>query len=231
MLVGREPLYPQKEGSPTVTIWLGALIWFPVLWLLISTYTLPVLSSLGTWNWQETSCTIRSARTQLSETTVRHSKVVTTRAVVKYGYDVAGREYVSERYNPNDGVVDGISERIAKLAQGDRVVCYYDPDEPSQAILDREGVADPIWAFLIQAHLCLGLYLFLDGLKGLEKKKPRPYLRTTFWTALGITVATALVGFGLSILVGASVWAWLLMCSVPCLLYLGHRWLEARKPA
>jgi len=201
-----------------------------VLWILISTYTLPVLFSLGTRNWQETSCTIHSARTQYSKTRMRSSKIVTIRAVVRYRYEVAGREYFSERYNLNDGVVDGVSERVAKLAQGARVVCYYDPDEPSQAILDREGVADPIWAFLIQMHLCLGLYLFLDGLKGLEQKQPRPYLRATFWTALGVTVAAALVGFGLSVFVGAPVWAWLLMCGVPCLLYLGHRWLEARKP-
>jgi hypothetical protein len=229
--VGREPLHRPNEGSPTFTIWLGAIIWFPVLWILISTYTLPVLCSLGTWNWQETSCTIQSAHAQRSETSVRHSKIATTRAVVRYRYEVAGREYFSERYNRNGGIVDGVSERVAKLAQGARVVCYYDPNEPSQAILDREGVADPIWAFLIQVHLYLGLTLFLDGLKGLEKKKPRPYLRITFWTALGITGATALVGFGLSVLVGASVWAWLLMCGVPCLLYLGHRWLETRKPA
>lgn len=196
--------------------------------MLISYYTLPVTASLSAWSWQETTCNIYSADTRRTEATVRHSKVETIRAVVRYGYQVNGHEYSSDRYNLNDGVVDDVSERVAKLEPGARVRCYFNPDEPSQAILEREGVMAPLGAFLIQMFLFLGITSFLDGLSELEREKPRPFVRATFWTALSVTFAASVIGFGLSVFAGAPIWAWLISCCLPFLLYAGRRFTYGR---
>ena len=80
--------------------------------------------------------------------------------VVRYEYRVEGRAYTSSRINFS--VVQGISEDWARgitgrYPVGQEVVVYYDPQKPSDAVLEHVNVG---------LRLHLGIFFFVVGLLG-----------------------------------------------------------------
>ena len=98
------------------------------------------------------------------------SKRATYEPVITYRYSVAGQDYTSKRYSYTFTMDHdyGDAKRIVEAhPKGTVVTAYFDPDDPSQAVLDNTK-ASPIMFYLFMAFF-LGVFGyivkvgFLDG--------------------------------------------------------------------
>jgi hypothetical protein len=104
----------------------------------------PARGLLASRSWVETPCVVQASRVGESS----DSDGTTYRVEVEYTYSLQGREYRSSRYNFLDfysSGYDGKAEVVARYPPGTRTVCYVDPDDPSQAVIDRKLS----WAWLV----------------------------------------------------------------------------------
>jgi hypothetical protein len=220
----------QPKGSGLFATAFGGLLWFASVWMLMSEFAFPVARSLGSRTWQQTTCVVDSSREGRTTSKVRGFSTETRRVVVRYRYTVGGREYSSERFDFSGGDRGADADALVqRLTAGAGVPCFYDRDEPSEAVLDRFGFGGALLGFLVQMHGALGMGLYRDGLRSQEKRKPRPLLRKLFRGGLGLTLVGLVLGFGLSPLAGAPLWAWLSMCALPVALWKLDRSVEARQ--
>jgi len=78
-----------------------------------------------------------------------------------YRYTVDGREYQSSRSTCGDEFASGcVPQALSRLRSGSQVEVHYDPQDPSQAVLQIE--AEPQWVFILlflQPFLVIGLVL------------------------------------------------------------------------
>ena len=88
---------------------------------------------------------------------------------MSYDYQVAGRSYTGNRISISDGeynIRDGAVQAIRGLQEGQRLPVYYNPDDPSEAVL-RPGatfasyalLAIPLGLFGLGILMLLGLLL------------------------------------------------------------------------
>lgn len=122
----------------------------------------------GVWSarsWPATPCTVVSSDVQ------RHSgSDSTTYSVdVLYAYEVDGREFRSNRYGFVGGSSSGYQRKAAIVRQypaGKRTVCYVNPSDPTEAVLDR-GFTAEMWFGLIPLVFVLvgggGIFYSLRG--------------------------------------------------------------------
>src|SRR5437773_12253651 len=65
--------------------------------------------------------------------------IATHRAVIRYAYEVGGKEWVSQRVFFGDEVFrtgDAARDRVRQYQPGTRVEVWYDPVDPSRSVLD-----------------------------------------------------------------------------------------------
>jgi hypothetical protein len=97
--------------------------------------------------WVETPCTIVSSQVQS-----HHGDGGTTYSVdLLYRYTVNGTEYKSSRYHfmgGSSGGYRGKAAIVARFSPGSRAVCYVNPRDPNDAVLER-GFTSDLWFGLI----------------------------------------------------------------------------------
>ncbi len=127
----------------------------------------PLLLYFDARSWPETPCEIVSSsvgsHTSTSGSGSSKTRSTTYSVDIVYRYKVGGREYRAERYGLMSGSSSGRAAKTAiveRYPDGSRAVCYVDPKDPTEALLDR-GLS----AFLL-IGLIPGLF-FLVGLAGL----------------------------------------------------------------
>jgi hypothetical protein len=104
-------------------------------------------------SWVETPCTIVSSKVESH--TGGDSTTYSINMV--YSYTVDGVEYKSSRYSFMTGSSSGYSGKRAVVEAnppGHKTVCYVDPENPIEAVLERGFVAD-MWFGLIPAVFIL----------------------------------------------------------------------------
>jgi Protein of unknown function (DUF3592) len=94
------------------------------------------------------------------------------RVALQFAYRVGGREYYSSHWNWGWTALHGDRSKAeavaAKYPSGSEVPVYYDPAEPTTAVLDptnRSGVAAPLW---VGIFLILASAVFFWGLTHLQ---------------------------------------------------------------
>lgn len=137
----------------------------------------PWLEARDSANWQEVPCTV--VRSEVSSH--RSSKGGTSySAEILYEYLVDGRSYTSERFNfgvSTSGGSKSASQRASRFREGQRTVCYVDPNDPTSAVLFRESGFS--WFALIPAvFFGVGVLIFFNAGKatGAAKSNPVPGL-------------------------------------------------------
>ena len=123
-------------------------------------------------DYQATTCVVASADFEVL-TSRSSGEIVGFRPLVKYGYQVDGREYTSTRYahfNPvrTLGEVDAILERNHP---GATRPCYFDPDAPEKAVIDRGIDKNYLVALLVTT--CTLMFLGVGGWAFAEYYKRR----------------------------------------------------------
>ena len=136
----------QKPSKPTSKLAHGCFALFSIPFASVGlVMSFIVLRNLWTWatvqQWVETPATLLKAEAELH----RGDDSDSYKAVARYRYTVAGREYVSDRvaiHGGADNVGDYQLEKGRLLAEkfdaGESIPCYVDPDDPARAILFRD---------------------------------------------------------------------------------------------
>ena len=106
-------------------ILVGTVVLFPL-------FLLPVLQYLETTSWVETPCEIVSSRV------IRENEK--NRIAVQYKYRIQGKEFRGHKYRNYEVVGasrSSLEHVVNKLQPGTKTVCYVNPENNSQAVLDR----------------------------------------------------------------------------------------------
>jgi hypothetical protein len=116
-------------------------------------------------NWPAVTCTVLS-----SQVRTHHGNHGSTYSVdVLYAYRVNGREYKANRYDFMGGSSSGYAGKQAitrRYPPGAQVICYVDPADPTQAVLER-GLT-PIMLLGLIPLLFIGAGVF--GLRSMLRK-------------------------------------------------------------
>lgn len=121
-------------------------------------------------SWAETPCTIVS-----SEVEVHAGDGDTYSIEIKYDYTFDGRPHRGERYHFMYGASSsgrkGKQAVVDRYPRGLQTTCYVDPDDPSQAVLNRGLTADLWWGLFSLPFLAVGYggLLYGTGLLGSGK--------------------------------------------------------------
>lgn len=106
----------------------GVMTWFVTI--------RPVAGLVAARSWVETPCTILAS--QVAESS--DSDGTTYKVDVQYSYVFAGGEHRSGRYDFFDAYSSGYQGKadvVARYPAGARTVCYVNPADPSEAVIDR----------------------------------------------------------------------------------------------
>jgi hypothetical protein len=138
----------RKKGElGVVGRWLLGLFFSVFLTVgVLATYSFSLKPWLGVWaarTWVPVTCQILSSEVK------SHSGESTTYSVaISYAYTYDGREYTGSRYNFTTGASSGRKakkEIVARHPEGTETLCYVNPDNPQEAVIERSRVRD--WGF------------------------------------------------------------------------------------
>ena len=123
-------------------------------------------------SWERVPCVILS-----SKVGVHHSDDGSTYSIdVSYQYPFNGRVYQSNRFGFFGGSSSGYDEKAAvvdRYPRGARAMCYVNPADPSQAVLEPRSTAPMIFVFLPIAFTAVG-GLMIVGLVYAAVRGQRP---------------------------------------------------------
>lgn len=163
---------PSQSGSASTVAKKGGRV-FPLLFGLIFAgvgaaltifWIIPSINrAIASKSWDKTPCTVVSSRVK------SHSGKSTTYSVdILYRYEVAGKEYKSNRYNSMGGSSsgrDGKQKVVARYPAGSKAVCYVNPKNPQESVLEP-GLG--WWGFLALIPLlffAVGVFIIIITLK------------------------------------------------------------------
>jgi hypothetical protein len=113
----------------------------------------PLLESRAARSWPAIPCEILSSRVQ----THSSNKGSTYSVEVTYRYAIDGQTYTGARYRFMSGSssgYDGKAEVVSQLPPGTKTVCYVNPADPADVVLDRD-MGGEIWIGLVPVSFAL----------------------------------------------------------------------------
>ena len=125
-------------------------------------------------HWQQTAGqVVEHGVSVISKAGADGSERETFKAKVRYRYEVGGQFYLGtqlSRHHP-ERTLRGVAEtEVEDLPRGTNVTVYFNPDDPSDAVLRKSDVIGPMQA--ISAGLAIGLTCFaLFGISALRAKR------------------------------------------------------------
>lgn len=158
------PRWRQVGGALCLALFGGTFLYFLVP---------EILANLAAANWNAASCRILSSGIMTQEPRNSEEGDILYRVAVHYSYEAAAQRYESRRYRfvdpfTNDRIA--AETAVAGYAPGSVVSCYVDPDDPRQAVLDRNLSPFALIALLPAAIAALGLWLLVEiGVEALRR--------------------------------------------------------------
>jgi hypothetical protein len=134
----------------------------------------PALRVVDARAWQPVPCTILDSHVE----THSGSDSNTYSIAVRFAYGVEGREYESDRYEFMGGSSSGYDFKagvVAKLPVGTRTICYYNPADPADAVLERGFTRDYLYGLIPLVFVLAGVagfVMLLSGGGGDKTRKP-----------------------------------------------------------
>lgn len=145
----------------------------------LAIFAVPAWRNLEARSWTEVPCEVLESRVE----THAGDDGDTYTVAVRYRYHVDGRDHVSDRYDFFPGSTSGYDGKagiVERLPAGTRTVCYVDPDDPSEAVLERRFTAEYLWGLLPLVFVAVGASGIVATLAGAWRARRRP---RTQWTA------------------------------------------------
>ncbi|HUP43527.1 MAG TPA: DUF3592 domain-containing protein [Thermoanaerobaculia bacterium] len=156
---------------------LGCVVGFFGIFLLAglgfsAVFAVPLWRNLQARSWPEAPCEVLESRV------ASHAgdDGDTYSVEVRYRYRVDGRDHVSERYDFFPGSTSGYEGKarvVERLPPGTRTVCYVDPADPTEAVLDRSFTAEYLFGLLPLAFVGVGAGGIVLTLVGARRGKAR----------------------------------------------------------
>jgi hypothetical protein len=134
----QKPLSQRVKGQNAI----GCIIPFALIFgivgagLLWFLFLVPVKKVIEAQNWPSISCRIISSQIHTS----RSSDGTTYRPDISYTYTLNGQTYTSDSYSFGGKVsstYNWAKNRVSQFPVGSNHICYVDPQDPQQAVLDR----------------------------------------------------------------------------------------------
>ena len=140
-----------------------------------------LLANFASARWTQTSCTVLSSAAD-RERQITHDVTASEtlyRTSVRYSYRVGAQRFESTRYRFIDPFTDNksaVESAAATYFVGAVVSCYVDPDDPTQAVLDRRLSPFMLIVLLPGAIAGLGLWTLanvgIEAVKGSRPSRP-----------------------------------------------------------
>ncbi|HTD53333.1 MAG TPA: DUF3592 domain-containing protein, partial [Thermoanaerobaculia bacterium] len=131
----------------------------------------PALKNIAARNWPEVPCVVISSDVRSHS----GSKGGSTYSIdILYQYEVGGRTYKSNQYHFMGGSSSGYEGKADVVAQnppGTRRVCYVNPADPTEAVLQRSFGKEYIVAIVPAVFMLVGLGGILLVLRGIRKQR------------------------------------------------------------
>jgi len=156
---------------------LGCVVGFFGIFLLaglgfFAVFAVPAWRNLQARSWPEVPCEILASRVASHD----GDDGDTYSVEVRYRYRVDDRAHVSERYDFFPGSTSGYEGKarvVERLPPGTRTVCYVDPADPTEAVLDRSFTAEYLFGLLPLAFVGVGAGGIVLTLVGARRGKAR----------------------------------------------------------
>jgi hypothetical protein len=172
-------LIPKKARSG---IGIGAMIFLPGVFFLfgagflIPFFVRPALQVVEARSWVGVPCEIVSSgvRSHPGEDSVTYS------VNVLFRYEIDGREYRSNRYQFMGGSSSGYDRKarvVEALPAGASTVCYVDPDDPFEAVIERGFTRDYLFRLVPLLFTLIGiggLAFAIQAVRSAKKDAARP---------------------------------------------------------
>ena len=163
MSFSNQPLSTQGRRPPPA--WLFAILILFGLVFLYFFFLRPAMKVLAAQNWPQVPCVIESSSVG------RHpgSKGTTYSVDIIYSYRVGGRFHSADRYGFMGGSSSGFAGKegiVERYPAGSRAMCYVNPADPLDAVIERGFTNDMFFGLIPLAFTVVGVV----GLKASRKK-------------------------------------------------------------
>lgn len=130
----------------------------------------PLFRGMAARQWVETPCRIVSSTVK----EISGSDSITYRPEIVFSYEVAGRRYQSSRYQLIEFSSSGRkakAEVVARYPRGKTAVCYVNPKDPADAVLDRDPIPSGLWALFPLPFAAVGAVGLVWALRNRSKTR------------------------------------------------------------
>lgn len=156
-------------------VW-GIRIFFLIFFLVGSGISYPLfirpwLKSLAAKDWPRVPCAILSSRVESH----RGSKGGTTYSIlIRYRYEVGGKEFFGDRYNfsiDNSSASEWRYEAVRQNPAGKNTYCLVNPEDPTEAVISSEMGSDKWFGLIPGAFAFIGLWGLIFAGRSKPNKK------------------------------------------------------------
>ncbi len=145
-------------GAMSGCLFIFFLLFFAVgVWVFYLLFLRPMLQSRQAQSWPEVPCAILSSEVQR----LQSDSGSTYSVDVLYEYEIEGRSYRASRHSFVVGSSSGRADKeavVRRYPPGRKTVCYVNPADPTDAVLER-GVPGGLWmAFIPGAFMAAGAF-------------------------------------------------------------------------
>lgn len=154
--------------------------------------------------WEEGAATVTESRTETRRSRRRGRSRTRIVAVIRYQYEHGGRAYTGSQIDPLDGHRGTARDAVAEFPQGATVAVWINPDNPSEAFIQRRR---PLWplSVALASAAALPLLVWIGVRTWLAYRRNHPRVPTpspmTGWWQLhpGVSCAMELGGAALAL--------------------------------
>jgi len=129
------------------------------------------LKEAQTYSWDEVPCSYGAINIKVAKKNIDRPFEL----VAAYSYNYEGRTYESTQLSISTNDATDDYEKLAlkrrELIASEVGVCWVDPDDPNQAVLQRKGVSSALFLLFPLPFLAIGGGICYAGIVGIRKKK------------------------------------------------------------
>ena len=152
---------PQSRLSRLYGVAVSLLVFALGVAALIPTLGLPLWQIASARNWPAVPCEIVSSRVHYEGGALTGGESVE----VSFRYQTAGRSYTAARYKFVTGASHGFVDHaaiVARLPAGTKTVCFVNPDDPLDAVIERGLTTDLLFGLMMPLPITLlGAYMLV----------------------------------------------------------------------
>ncbi len=164
----------KKDKSAALGVGFFALFALAGFGFLIPFFILPVIRIIGAQDWPAVPCTILHGKVRSHS----DSDGTTYSIDILYEYEMDGRTYKSDRYNFMTGSSSGRRGKqdiVDIYLRAENPVCYVNPEDPSQAVLNRGPSLTMLFGLIPLVFVLVGV----GGMIGVTRAARRKARRLT----------------------------------------------------